>query len=59
VVCANVLKEGEMYTRKESKEKKIVVDEEGSTSLEPIPNLKTHQIVKERKCAYVFRDGVA
>jgi hypothetical protein len=25
----------------------------------PIPNLETHQIVKERKCAYVFGDGVA
>jgi hypothetical protein len=26
---------------------------------DPIPNLETHQIVKERKCAYVLGDGVA
>jgi hypothetical protein len=25
----------------------------------PIPNLETHQIKKERKCAYVFEDGMA
>ncbi len=25
---------------------------------DPIPNLETHQIVKVRKCAYVFGDGV-
>jgi hypothetical protein len=27
--------------------------------LDPIPNLETHHIMKEKKCAYVFGDGVA
>jgi hypothetical protein len=38
VVYVNVPKEGEMTTRKESKEKSIVVDEEINKSSKPIPN---------------------
>ncbi len=38
VVYVNVPREGEMTTRKKSKEKTIAVDEEGNKSLEPIPN---------------------
>jgi hypothetical protein len=38
VVYANVPREGEMTTRKQSKEKTIAVDEEGNKSSEPIPN---------------------
>ncbi len=38
MVYVNVPKEGEMTTRKESKEKSIVVDEEINKSSKPIPN---------------------
>jgi hypothetical protein len=58
VVYVNVPREGEMTTRKESKEKSIVVDEERKKSSKPIPNLKNTSN-NERKCAYVFWDGVA
>jgi hypothetical protein len=38
VVYVNVPKEGEMATRKESKEKTIAIDEAGSTLSKLIPN---------------------
>ncbi len=38
MVYVNVPREGEMTTRKELKEKLIVVDEEKNKSSKPIPN---------------------